>query len=107
MEAWTWVTFEVEIFQAGSRLMSEPPPQPEPTLADVLMEVRGIRQDLEATRQEFQAEVKRWDERFFQLSRDTLNFTRAVVTTAAVVAVIIPLLKDVAPLVIELIKSRS
>jgi hypothetical protein len=94
--------------------MSEPTPQAEPTLADVLMEVRGIRQDLietrqdlEATRQEFQAEVKRWDERFFQLSRDTLNFTRAVVTTAAVVAVIIPLLKDVAPLVIELIKSRS
>ena len=107
MEAWTWVTFEVEIFQAGSRLMSEPTPQSEPTLADVLKEVRGIRQDLEATRQEFQAEVKRWDERFFQLSRDTLNFTRAVVTTAAVVAVIIPLLKDVAPLVIELIKSRS
>jgi uncharacterized protein (DUF3084 family) len=40
-----------------------------------------------------EAEVKRWDERFFQLSRDTLNFTRNVVTIAAITAVLIPLLR--------------
>lgn len=50
-------------------------------------------------------EVARWDERFFQLSKDTLTFTRAVVTTAAVVAVSVPALKDVASLLIELVKA--
>ena len=54
-----------------------------------------------------EAEVKRWDERFFQLSRDTLNFTRNVVTIAAITAVLIPLLRDVAPLLIELLREGS
>ncbi|MFS8860196.1 hypothetical protein [Synechococcus sp. H60.4] len=54
-----------------------------------------------------EAEVKRWDERFFQLSRDTLNFTRNVVTIAAITAVLIPLLRDVAPLLIELLQQGS
>ncbi len=54
-----------------------------------------------------EAEVKRWDERFFQLSRDTLNFTRNVVTIAAITAVLIPLLRDVAPLLIELLRQGS
>jgi len=54
-----------------------------------------------------EAEVKRWDERFFQLSRDTLNFTRNVVTVAAITAVLIPLLRDVAPLLIELLRQGS
>ncbi len=54
-----------------------------------------------------EAEVKRWDERFFQLSRDTLNFTRNVVTIAAITAVLIPLLPDVAPLLIELLGQGS
>jgi uncharacterized protein (DUF3084 family) len=54
-----------------------------------------------------EAEVKRWDERFFQLSRDTLNFTRNVVTVAAITALLIPLLRDVAPLLIELLRQGS
>ncbi|MFS8901869.1 hypothetical protein NW845_10935 [Synechococcus sp. H60.2] len=54
-----------------------------------------------------EAEVKRWDERFFQLSRDTLSFTRNVVTIAAITAVLIPLLRDVAPLLIELLQQGS
>lgn len=74
-------------------------------------EVRGIRdevrQDISRLEDRLDAEVKRWDERFFQLSRDTLGFTRTVVTTAAVVAVLIPLLKDVAPLVIQLLTGGS
>lgn len=52
-------------------------------------------------------EVKRWDERFFQLSKDTLGFTRTVVTIASGVVVLIPLLKDVAPLVIEVLRGGS
>lgn len=59
------------------------------------------------TEERIEAEVKRWDERFFQLSRGTLNFTRNIVTIAAVTAVLIPLLKDVVPLTIELLREGS
>ncbi len=109
------------------------PNKPDPSLAEVLTEVltevqqlrqevrnsreefqnelrearEEFRQEIRETREEFQQEVKRWDERFFQLSRDTLGFTRTVVTTAAVVAVLIPLLKDVAPLLIEVLTGGS
>ncbi len=83
-------------------------PQQDPSLTavltEVLTELKQLRQEVQDSREEFQQEVKRWDERFFQLSRDTLNFTRTVVTTAAVVAVLIPLLKDVVPFVIEILK---
>ncbi len=102
-------------------------PQRDPSLAsvltEVLTEVQQLRQEvregrdeiqksreqfqheLQLSRQQLQQEVDRWDERFFQLSRDTLGFTRTVVTVAAVVAVLIPLLKDVAPLVIEILRN--
>lgn len=89
----------------------------EPTISDVLTELRAmrtdldtlrsdvdsIRHDLDSYRSEFREEVRQWDERFFQLSRDTLGFTRNVVTTAAVVAVLIPFLRDVLPLLIEVV----
>ncbi|NJK72329.1 MAG: hypothetical protein HC926_03000 [Synechococcaceae cyanobacterium SM2_3_60] len=66
-------------------------------------DVSSLRHDLEDYRSEFRQEVQNWDERFFQLSRDTLGFTRNVVTTAAVVAVLIPFLRDVLPLLIEVV----
>lgn len=50
------------------------------------------------------AESEKWDERFFQLSRDTLNFSRNIVVTAAVVAVLVPVLREAAAALIELFK---
>jgi predicted nuclease with TOPRIM domain len=50
------------------------------------------------------AESEKWDERFFQLSRDTLNFSRNVIVTAAVVAVLAPLLREVVVALIESFK---
>lgn len=97
-------------------------PKPEASLVDLMTEVltevknsreefrqeiREVRQDIQRLEDRLDTEVKRWDERFFQLSRDTLGFTRTVVTTAAVVAVLIPLLKDVAPLLIEVLTGGS
>ncbi|MEN9221790.1 MAG: hypothetical protein Q6M04_05065 [Thermostichus sp. BF3_bins_97] len=40
------------------------------------------------------AESEKWDERFFQLSKDSINFARTVIITAAVVAVITPFLRE-------------
>ncbi|MFQ3613830.1 MAG: hypothetical protein SNJ68_08990 [Cyanobacteriota bacterium] len=79
----------------------------EPTLTDVLAEVKATRQDIQALEARLESEVKRWDERFFQLSRDTLNFTRNAVVIAAVTAVLIPLLRDVTPLIIDIMKEAS
>lgn len=47
------------------------------------------------------AESEKWDERFFQLSRDTLNFSRNVIVTAAVVAVLVPVLREAVVTLIE------
>lgn len=98
--------------------LNKPDPSLTAVLTEVLTEVQQLRQDVRGIRDEVRldvqrmedrldAEVKRWDERFFQLSRDTLGFTRTLVTTAAVVAVLIPLLKDVAPLLIEALSGEG
>jgi hypothetical protein len=52
-----------------------------------------------------EAESKKWDERFFQLSRDTLNFSRNIIVTAAVVTVVAPLLKESVTFALQLIKE--
>jgi len=46
---------------------------------------------------EFKAEAKKWDERFFQLSRDNLNLSRAVIITAGAAVIFSPFLQTVAP----------
>ncbi|MEN9226522.1 MAG: hypothetical protein Q6M54_13745 [Thermostichus sp. DRC_bins_24] len=77
------------------------------TIAQTEERIAQTEERIARTEERIEAEVKRWDERFFQLSRDTLNFTRNIVTIAAVTAVLIPLLKDVAPLVVELLREGS
>lgn len=86
--------------------MADPTPEstPEPTLADVLAAFERLEARIEA---KLDAEVKRWDERFYQLSRDTLNFARNVVVVAAVTAVLIPLFKDVAPLILDTVRESA
>jgi MerR family transcriptional regulator, repressor of the yfmOP operon len=54
-----------------------------------------------------EAESKKWDERFFQLSRDTLNFSRNIIVTASVVTVLAPLLKESVTFALQLIKEAQ
>jgi chromosome segregation ATPase len=93
----------------------------EPTLSDVLQEVRGrrqdvnelkqdvdslkqdvdglkqnvdgLKQDIDDIRKELTAEVKRWDERYYQLSKDTLGFARYVIVSGVIVAVLAPVFR--------------
>lgn len=81
----------------------------------VLAEIRQLRQnveqlstdveqlstDIERSNEKLSAETQKWDERFFQLSRDTLNFSRNVIITAAVVAVLAPLLREAIVTLVE------
>ncbi|MEN9217213.1 MAG: hypothetical protein Q6K90_07810 [Gloeomargarita sp. HHBFW_bins_162] len=86
----------------------------EPTLGDILSELRGLgqdvnelKQDVDALKQdveglkkdiadirrELAAEVKRWDERYYQLSQDTLGFARYVIVSGVIVAVLAPVFR--------------
>jgi len=67
-------------------------PDQEPTLREVLARIE--KQD------------KGWNERFYQLSRDTLNFARNVIVTAAIVAVVAPLLRDSLMIALDLIQKE-
>lgn len=60
--------------------------------ADIESFKAEVRADIKALSDRLDAEVRRWDERFFQLSKDTLVFTRTVITTAAIVAVLTPII---------------
>jgi hypothetical protein len=70
----------------------------------ILKAIEDLRNDLSHLRTDLSAEVIRWDERFFQLSQDTLIFTCNVITTAAVVAVLTPILIKVldSPVIVKL-----
>ena len=56
------------------------------TIAGTEERIAKAEERIASAEERLEAEVKRWDERFFQLSRDTLNFTRNGVTMAAITA---------------------
>jgi MerR family transcriptional regulator, repressor of the yfmOP operon len=64
----------------------------EPTLREILNKI--------------DKQQEKWDERFFQLSQDTLNFSRDVIVTAAVVAVLAPVLKESLLFALDLLKRQ-
>jgi type IV secretory pathway component VirB8 len=51
------------------------------------------------------ADVARWDERFFQLSRDNLTIARTIIITAGTVVILSPVLQALAP-AIETVVTR-
>jgi MerR family transcriptional regulator, repressor of the yfmOP operon len=80
--------------------------QIEATLERVAERLETLAKEQQATNQKLEEGTKLWDERFFQLSRDTLTFTRTIVTTAAVVAIIVPIFRDLIPVLVEQFASR-
>ena len=84
-------------------------PSNEPTLADVIEQIQELktelREGLEANRKELREEVERWDERFFQFTRDNLNTSRTFIITAGSVVVLSPVLQALAP-AIQTVISR-
>lgn len=66
-----------------------------------------FRQTMAKMRQETQEEIKRWDERFFQLSRDNLNISRTIIVTAGAAVIFAPFLQAVVPAILALVKQQS
>jgi hypothetical protein len=67
-------------------------------LADRLTNVENQITEL---RSELKTETARWDERFFQLSKDTLTFVRSVITAGVIVAILVPAVKEIVPTIVQ------
>lgn len=68
--------------------------------------VDRVSEDVDKLRVDLAAESKKWDDRFFQLSRDTLNFSRNVIVTAGIVAVLVPALWEAIVVLVETFKQQ-
>lgn len=66
---------------------------------DIRREIRETNERIEATNQRIEEEVKRWDERFFNLVKEQGQTARTIIITAASVVVLSPVLGAVVELV--------
>jgi molybdopterin converting factor small subunit len=75
----------------------------ERSLESLTERVNQVTANVDKLSDDLASESKKWDERFFQLSRDTLNFSRNIIVTAAVVAVLAPILRETLAVVFQLL----
>jgi MerR family transcriptional regulator, repressor of the yfmOP operon len=87
--------------------MTNPENSDESRLDRIERLVEANAQQIEKLSTDLADESKKWDERFFQLSRDTLNFSRNIIVTAAVVAVLAPILRDTLAVVFQLLMKSE
>ena len=66
---------------------------------DIRRDIRETNERIEATNQRIEEEVKRWDERFFNLVKEQGQTARTIIITAASVVVLSPVLGAVVELV--------
>jgi len=65
--------------------------------------IATLTQKVETISQELRDEVRRWDERFFQLSRDNLNVSRTIIIVAGSAVIFSPLFQSLSPLIQKLV----
>lgn len=74
-------------------------------IADRIAQVESRLSHLEGQitelRSELKTETARWDERFFQLSKDTLTFVGSVITAGVIVAILVPAVKEIVPTIVQ------
>ncbi len=81
-------------------------PDREPTTREILERLDAhILEQSKFNQEQSQINAK-LDERFYQLSKDTLVFARNVIVTAAVVAVVAPLLRDSLAIALNLLNKQ-
>lgn len=74
-------------------------------LAKILALVEKLDRDIQNTDQRMQEEVKRWDDRFFQLVKEQGQTSRTIIIAAASVVVLSPVLGTVAEFVARLLAN--
>ena len=53
--------------------------------------------DIRKNSEELKETSRKWDERFYQLTKDNLNISRTIIITAGAAIVFSPLLRELAP----------
>ncbi|OWY69008.1 hypothetical protein B7486_23245 [cyanobacterium TDX16] len=88
----------------------------QPTLTDIAYQLAQIanqisqtnskidrlEERIESSEAKLAEEVKRWDERFFNFTKDSLGITRTIIITAGVVTIFSPFVQALAPAIKEL-----
>jgi NAD-specific glutamate dehydrogenase len=54
-------------------------------------------QDFDKLSQELKEAAKKWDERFYQLTKDNLNISRTIIITSGAAIIFSPLLRELTP----------
>ena len=54
------------------------------SFSEIRQEMGEVREELAQSRKEFQEELKRWDNRFFEFSRDSLNRANTLIASATI-----------------------
>ena len=74
-------------------------------VSQLTTDVGQLTEDGKRRDQQLAAEIQRWDDRFFQLSRDNLMIARTIIITAGTVVILSPVLQALAP-AIETVVAR-
>lgn len=74
-------------------------------LTKILTLVEKLDKDIQNTDQRMQEEVKRWDDRFFQLVKEQGQTSRTIIIAAASVVVLSPVLGTVSEFVARLLAN--
>ena len=54
-------------------------------------------EDLQKNSEDLREAARKWDDRFYQLTKDNLNISRTIIITAGAAIIFSPLLKELAP----------
>ncbi|MGB0561380.1 MAG: hypothetical protein ACPGVO_06200 [Spirulinaceae cyanobacterium] len=62
---------------------------------------------LDQLEQNLKDEVQRWDNRFFEFTRNELSMTRTIIITAGAAVIFVPLLRELAPAIVAFLNGSS
>ena len=68
-------------------------------------DVQQLKEDSAKQAAKLETEVKRWDERFFQLTKDNLGVSRTIIITAGATIILAPLVSAISPAIGDLSRA--
>ncbi|MDB9525920.1 hypothetical protein PN498_07980 [Oscillatoria sp. CS-180] len=76
-------------------------------LDTLTQEVQATNGRLDQLEQDLKDEVKRWDNRFFESTRNELSLTRTIIITAGAAVIFAPLIRELAPAIAAFLSNTS
>ncbi len=78
---------------------------PEDRLDRIEANIEKLEMLIQRNSEELKEASKKWDERFYQLTKDNLNLSRNIIIAAASAIILFPLVKELAPTLKTLIEQ--